>query len=329
MNNFVVNMGSNTGMNIKGNLTLTGQGDRTYQGFTTDGTNDYLRVGGTITVGAHKLTLELTGDITYAYNNLVDLGASDTGVQPTYRFNAGTKKAELSKLTVTPNEEGCGATWGNGGGGGGNIPNIVGLHVMAEDLTAEDPGDLDFNDVVIDVIRQSATQVKIRLQAAGGTLPLRINGDNNWEVHLLFGVDTKCMVNTGTRYHRARSPYSQAEYLDPVERTLEIANVKWGDMESGVNKSAWSEDQDTFAEQVRGIKLEVSYDEGNTWTELLAKRGHAASKVATQLNPYVAGWYEHRACNYNYQWPWEKQNIGDGFAQWVINPSAGWYSVSD
>ena len=233
------------------------------------------------------------------------------------------------KPTVTIKTTTCNPGFQGGGGGGGNIPNIVGLHVMAEDLTAEDPGDLDFNDVVIDVIRENATQVTIRLQAAGGTLPLRINGDDDWEVHTLFDVDTKCMVNTGTRYHRARSPYSQTEYLDPVELTLDIANVNWGNMESGVNKSAWSDDQDTFAEQVRGIKLEVSYDGGNTWTELLAKVGQAASKVATQLNPYVDGWYQHQNCNYNNQWPWEKQNIGNGFADWVINPSASWYSVSD
>ena len=77
--------------------------------------------------------------------------------------------------------------------------------VIGEDLTvggtdAEDAGaDFDFNDVVFDVaLETNATWV--RLKAAGGTLPLTIDGV---EVHGKFGVDTNVMVNTGAGPEKA------------------------------------------------------------------------------------------------------------------------------
>lgn len=70
-------------------------------------------------------------------------------------------------------------------------PNI---RVIAEDLTVDEKGDFDFNDVVFDVIlNHPEGKTTIILQAAGGTLPLTIGGQ---EVHKLFGVDTNVMVNT-------------------------------------------------------------------------------------------------------------------------------------
>lgn len=177
MDNFIVNMGSNTGMNIKGDLSLPiGQGDGTYQGFRTSGANDFLRVAGTVTVAEHMYTLELTGDITYAFNNLIDLGANNSGVQPTYRFNSGTKEAEFTKLTVTPKTGDCGATWNIDGGN-----ESYTYRVIAEDLSAGEKSDFDFNDVVFDVdpyeTKDGAT---ITIRAAGGIWPLTIN---DVEVH--------------------------------------------------------------------------------------------------------------------------------------------------
>ena len=70
-------------------------------------------------------------------------------------------------------------------------PNI---RVIAEDLTVDEKGDFDFNDVVFDVIlNYPVGKTTIILQAAGGTLPLTIGGQ---EVHKKFGVDTNVMVNT-------------------------------------------------------------------------------------------------------------------------------------
>ena len=66
--------------------------------------------------------------------------------------------------------------------------------VFAEDLSAATGTDFDFNDVVFDVYNKSNGDVKIVLQAAGGTLPLTVAGK---EVHEVFGVGVTDMVNTG------------------------------------------------------------------------------------------------------------------------------------
>lgn len=63
--------------------------------------------------------------------------------------------------------------------------------IIAEDLGKSD--DFDFNDVVFDVATNKSGLV-VTLRAAGGTLPLYINGN---EVHELFGVSNNVMVNTG------------------------------------------------------------------------------------------------------------------------------------
>ena len=68
--------------------------------------------------------------------------------------------------------------------------------IIGEDLTVEDiNADFDFNDIVLDVTL-TATGADCELQAAGGQLPIRINGQDDLEVHKLFGVDEKVMVNT-------------------------------------------------------------------------------------------------------------------------------------
>ena len=76
-----------------------------------------------------------------------------------------------------------------------------GQRIMCEDLGTT--ADFDFNDIVIDVYNDwsgypgnwgGATIVTVR--AAGGTLPATVAGK---DIHNLFGVDTKDMVNTGIK----------------------------------------------------------------------------------------------------------------------------------
>lgn len=80
-----------------------------------------------------------------------------------------------------------------------NPPHNYTICVIGEDLTVggsdeEDLGaDFDFNDVVFDVALES-NETWVRLKAAGGTLPLTIDGI---EIHGKFGVATNVMVNTG------------------------------------------------------------------------------------------------------------------------------------
>ena len=72
-------------------------------------------------------------------------------------------------------------------------PGVSSLRIMAEDLSASEASDFDFNDVVFDVVWKSDSEAEIILQAAGGTLPLTVNGV---EVHGAFEVETNVMVNT-------------------------------------------------------------------------------------------------------------------------------------
>lgn len=78
-------------------------------------------------------------------------------------------------------------------------PNVslATMRIMCEDLGGFSGNDIDFNDVVFDVTYLTATRAKITIQAAGGTLPIYIGSETpENEVHALFGVHHKTMVNT-------------------------------------------------------------------------------------------------------------------------------------
>ena len=124
----------------------------------------------------------------------------------------------------------------------GVTPQPSNVRIIAEDLSATQGTDFDFNDIVLDV-NISGTTANCSLIAAGGTLPLRIAGSDALEVHRLFGVDTKVMVNTGI-----------GDPIAPVSFSL-----------SGISNAA-------------DIKLEV-YKNG-AWVEMTARQGTPAAKIA-------------------------------------------------
>lgn len=136
-----------------------------------------------------------------------------------------------------------------------NDPNKI--RIIAEDLSAgSDASDFDFNDVVLDVT--FGNPAKVVLTHAGGTLPLRINGNDAWEVHKLFGVwkedpaelNNQEMVNTGK---------------GPSISSVDLTNVL------NVSISSRSE-ADTK------LKLEV-YKQGS-WIEMTSPKGEPACKLA-------------------------------------------------
>ena len=141
---------------------------------------------------------------------------------------------------------------------GGEEPSDPPLYrVIAEDLSADQAGDFDFNDVVFDVVKyeEGTNKTTLRLQACGGTLPLKIgstNGVGGVEVHWLYGEDAPDattglykMWNTGHNSH------------EPVD--FEIA----GDY--------------TTPEQLLALRIEVQKD--GAWMPLTAKKGEAACKI--------------------------------------------------
>jgi hypothetical protein len=175
-------------------------------------------------------------------------------------------------------------------------PDAVSLRVMGEDLSSTEASDFDFNDVVFDVIRVSDTEAKIILQAAGGTLPLRINckanGEGGWEVHQEFDVQTYTMVNTKAQEIGLNGADRAPVELGTVTGNFTVAN---------------------FNQAVKDINVMVlkSYKGENgelveKWYPLQAEVGEPASKVGVPTS---------------LMWAKERTNVNSSFnfTQWVQN----------
>ena len=204
--NFIVNMNGNAGFNVNSGSNWAAQGDGTFQGFKATGTNNYVRLGGTTTVAGHLKSLETTGNITLAHNDIVDLGANDSGVQPTYQFNEGTTKVKFVELNPTYTATNCGASWN----GDYTIDepvteNQTWTYAFEDGITN---CDVDMNDVVIQVKESETDSNKliVKLVAAGceydnyvwlGDDTEPIVWPNGAEVHEAFGASHGVMVNTG------------------------------------------------------------------------------------------------------------------------------------
>ena len=123
------------------------------------------------------------------------------GDKPTYYFDPATVKIYVNgtKPNYSIAESEC-----NPGFNGDKDEIPYAVRIICEDLGAAD--DFDFNDVVFDALIKDG-KTYIRVMAAGGTLPLYVAGT---EVHGLFGVDTKVMINTGKNAH---NQYTAKEFV--------------------------------------------------------------------------------------------------------------------
>ncbi len=129
------------------------------------------------------------------------------------------------------------------------------FRVIAEDLSAESAGDFDFNDVVFDVVKYEGGKTTLRLQACGGTLPLKIgsnNGVGGVDVHELFG-DTTPDANGKLKMWNTGAGNSH----DPVDFEID--------------------GQFTTPEQLLALRIEVQ--KGEQWMLLTATKGKAACKI--------------------------------------------------
>ena len=162
--------------------------------------------------------------------------------------------------------------------------------IIAEDLSASEKSDFDFNDVVFNVTYDNETTAKVQLLAAGGTLPLTVAGR---EVHAEFGypnIDPATgklhMINTG---------------VDVLGATAQPFTV------TGLNRA------------LKGKDIVIKVKKGNTgddsvdWIELTANKGEAAAKIAvTQGFEYCK---EFQDINGKYPL----------FNDWVQDKSVVWY----
>ena len=169
------------------------------------------------------------------------------------------------------------------------IPNPVDrVRVMCEDLGA-DHSDFDYNDVVFDIkfIKDGSTyKADIILQAAGGTLPLFIGGN---EVHGLFdevaGEDGKYpMINTG-----------KGPNHDPVSFQVTL---------TGSFNNAW--------DAINALPVSIITEDGNV-VNLTINPGSPAEMFAV---PTTVHWSPERI---------SIKNSYPAFVDWIKDSSVKWY----
>ena len=158
--------------------------------------------------------------------------------------------------------------------------------IMGEDLSAEESGDFDFNDVVFDYRLNNDETATVKLRAAGGTLELYVGGEanadktaiiNGHEVHAEFGVGIGTMVNTGVATGTEDpAPFSVA-----------------------------CKDNDP-------INIKIWVKKGTTFMELTAHTGKPASKFKTKT---TTKWCDEYISIIN---PYPS------FATWVGDPNTDW-----
>ena len=296
--NFIVNMDSNSGINIIGATDWKAQGDGTYQGFSAvDGASgSYVRLGGKATIASHKKTLSISDGITYYIEEIEikkgdkvvteqELKDNSDGDYPVLDLN-GT---QAGSLTVTPNTNSCGATWTVGGG---VKPTTESIRVIAEDLNANSSSDFDFNDVAFDIIKIEGGKTQLKLLCAGGIYPIRIGENADNEIHKLFGVESNCIVNTGSV-----AGYPSAT-KDPV--------------------LFWVDGEYSDPGKINSLKIYVN-KVGDTWTELKANRGTAACKILVDSRFGIMGERTNISTKYASFPKYVKGEIGNDEFQWWYN----------
>ena len=129
------------------------------------------------------------------------------------------------------------------------------FRVIAEDLSASEAGDFDFNDVVFDVVKAEGGVTTLKLICAGGVLPLRVRGANQaegTEIHSVFGEKTPNANGQYKMYNTGAGP-TVPEKEFTIDGTY------------------------TTPEQIAKIIIEVQ--KNGVWMELKATRGKAACKI--------------------------------------------------
>ena len=190
------------------------------------------------------------------------------------------------------------------------------LRVIAEDLSVDEYSDFDFNDVVFDVIwtktfsdetktNLTSQKVEIELLAAGGTLPLYVDGR---EVHEQFNT---------------KDPEHSITVTTMVNTRASDRGLKGKD---GIASVIWETTKDPNANTIGAIanSIEVKVEKNGEKLPIEAIRGKVTSKIAVGID---------------YDWCKERQDIEDKyslidgtspFQEWVqgIYPYDDWYTYA-
>jgi hypothetical protein len=177
-------------------------------------------------------------------------------------------------------------------------PDPDNVCIIAEDLSAEGDTDFDFNDVVFTVTYTSASTATVTLYAAGGTLPLKVAGQ---EVHAKFG------------------------YAEPNEKGL-YKMINTG-AKADVNNVAPVTFDVTSQKSSRGNDITIMVDKGKkndqgvhveNWIELTATGGEPAAKLCVGTDYATSK-----------KWCDERESIKTkypAFSEWVANsPTLIWW----
>lgn len=164
--------------------------------------------------------------------------------------------------------------------------------VIAEDLNANSSSDFDFNDVAFDIIKIEGGKTQLKLLCAGGIYPIRIGENADNEIHKLFGVESNCIVNTGSV-----AGYPSAT-KDPV--------------------LFWVDGEYSDPGKINSLKIYVN-KVGDTWTELKANRGTAACKILVDSRFGIMGERTNISTKYASFPKYVKGEIGNDEFQWWYN----------
>ena len=276
-------MGGKALLKVSGDMLMKNQNSSPNYGFWGDDAEYAV-------IQANSISKETEGQYRSAYygnlfidtNNHFEQGGTDA--QPWYYFGSSVKfsfndnststvkkatKATDFTINIPADQQGCTPGYKYTPGNPPSTPQTdpKKIRIIAEDLSAgSEDSDFDFNDVVLDV-DFNTNPATVILTHAGGTLPLRINGNAAWEVHKLFGVwkedptqrDNQEMVNTGK---------------GPSISSVDLTNV--------LNVSISSR-----SEADSRLKLEV-YKNGS-WIEMTSPKGEPACKLAVGQDFKVLG----------------------------------------
>ena len=279
-------MGGKALLKVTGQL-LANNNDTGYGFYGDDGTDYAVIQAGSIEKGSEgkfraayfgRLFIDTNSHFTqgensadgtwYTFGDNVKFSFTDnTDVSGFQTHGAKTaKKAENFSITIPADPNGCTPGYKYNP----PVTSTGSIRIIAEDLSANDKTDFDFNDIVFDVTFAKAgeTTTKVDVQAAGGTLPLRIKvGTGNTEadyqeVHALWEQSPNIMINTNAE---KKYPGRGVSGLGSREVTLQYAVQN--------------------AEQARdNIIIEVQKTTGTTqtWIPLDAKIGYPAAKICVK-----------------------------------------------